>query len=476
MVTLARKRVNVLTPAARAPSPVATYTWAAMAYSAAFRCVAGCPGSYPVTQVIYRCPSCGGLLEVAHDMQALKDRSGAAWMKLFEQRYKTTQWPFGSGVWGKKEWVMPGLRDENIVSMDEGGSNLFWAERYGKSLGLDELWIKLCGNSHTGSFKDLGMTVLVSVVRQMIRDGQPVRAIACASTGDTSAALAAYCAAAGIRSVVLLPKGKISTAQLVQPLANGALVCALDTDFDGCMAIVQKLAQEPGIYLANSLNSLRLEGQKTVAMEIVQQFDWQIPDWVIIPGGNLGNVSALGSGFDMMYDLGVISRRPRIVLAQAQAANPLYLAYQQGYDNFKPIVAQETEASAIRIGNPVSVQRAVRTLKAYNGIVEQASEQELAEACAAADRTGAFTCPHTGVALAALEKLVARKEIKPGERVIVVSTANGLKFTDFKVRYHESRIEGVASKSRNVPIDLPNDFEAVKKAVLGDLDVPKPTI
>jgi len=442
-----------------------------MPYSAAFRCVAGCPGTYPISQVIYRCPTCDGLLEVAHDIAALKDRSGAAWMKLFEQRYKTTQWPFGSGVWGKKEWVMPGLRDENIVSMDEGGSNLFWAERYGKSLGLDELWIKLCGNSHTGSFKDLGMTVLVSVVRQMIRDGQPIRAIACASTGDTSAALAAYCAAAGIRSVVLLPKGKISTAQLVQPLANGALVCALDTDFDGCMEIVQKLAKEPGIYLANSLNSLRLEGQKTVGIEIVQQFDWQIPDWVIIPGGNLGNISALGSGFDMMHELGLITRKPRIVLAQAQSANPLYLAYKNGFETFKPIVAQETEASAIRIGNPVSVQRAIRTLKSYDGIVEQASEQELAEACASADRTGAFTCPHTGVALAALEKLVARKEIKPGQRVIVVSTANGLKFTDFKVRYHEGRIPGADSKSKNQPIDLPNDFEAVKKAVLGDLDV-----
>jgi threonine synthase len=441
-----------------------------MAYTASFRCVAGCPGSWPVTTVIYHCPTCGGLLEVQHDIAALKDRSASAWMKLFEQRYKTTQWPYGSGVWGKKEWVMPDLREENIVSMDEGGSNLFWAERYGKGLGLDELWIKLCGNSHTGSFKDLGMTVLVSVVRQMIRDGQPIRAIACASTGDTSAALAAYCAAAGIRAVVLLPKGKISTAQLVQPLANGALVCALDTDFDGCMQIVQKLAKEPGIYLANSLNSLRLEGQKTVGLEIVQQFDWQVPDWIVIPGGNLGNISALGAGFDLMLELGLITKRPRIVLAQAQSANPLYLAYKKGYDKFEPITATETEASAIRIGNPVSVHRAIKTLKAYDGIVEQASEQELAEASASADRSGAYTCPHTGVALAALEKCVKRGEIHAGQKVVVISTASGLKFTDFKVRYHEGRISGADSQSRNAPVELPNDFEAVKKVVLGDLD------
>jgi threonine synthase len=444
-----------------------------MGYSASFRCVAGCSGSWPVTTVIYHCPSCGGLLEVRHDTEALKQNSAATWKALFEQRYKSTKWPYGSGVWGKKEWVMPDIRDENVVSMDEGGSNLFWAERYGHELGIDDLWIKLCGNSHTGSFKDLGMTVLVSVVRQMIRDGQPIRAIACASTGDTSAALAAYCAAAGIRSVVLLPRGKISTAQLVQPLANGSLVCSLDTDFDGCMAIVQRLAMEPGIYLANSLNSLRLEGQKTVGIEIVQQFDWGVPDWVVIPGGNLGNVSALGAGFDLMRELGLISKRPRIVLAQAEAANPLYLAYKKGWENFAPIEARQTEASAIRIGNPVSVHRAIKTLKAYDGIVEQASEQELAEASAAADRSGAYTCPHTGVALAALEKCVARKDIKPGERVVVVSTANGLKFTDFKVRYHEGRLPGASSRRRNVPIDLPNDFEAVKRAVLGDLDAAK---
>lgn len=441
-----------------------------MAYAARFRCVAGCPGTFPLDEVIYTCPTCGELLEVAHDLDALRDRSAAAWMRTFEERWMSTRWPYGSGVWGKKEWVAPGLRDEHVVSMAEGGSNLFWAERYGKTLGLDELWLKLCGNSHTGSFKDLGMTVLVSVVKQMIADGKPIRAIACASTGDTSAALAAYCAAAGIRAVVLLPKGKISTAQLVQPLANGALVLALDTDFDGCMAIVQRLAKEPGVYLANSMNSLRLEGQKTVAIEMVQQFEWQVPDWVIIPGGNLGNVSALGAGFEMMLALGLISKRPRICVAQAQAANPLYLAYQKGWDAFAPITAGPTEASAIRIGNPVSIRRAIRTLSAFDGVVEQASEEELSEAAAAADRTGTYACPHTGVALAALEKLAAKKMIERGQRAVVISTANGLKFTDFKVRYHEGRIAGASAKNRNVPVDLPADYEQVKRAVLRDLD------
>lgn len=440
-----------------------------MDYRCAFRCVAGCEGSYDVGEVIYRCPNCGELLQVAHDLDRLRQRSAAEWRALFDSRSGTSRWPYGSGVWGKKEWVIPQLADESIVSMNEGSSNLFWAERYGKTLGLPELWIKLCGNSHTGSFKDLGMTVLVSVVNQMIQQGKPIQAIVCASTGDTSAALAAYCAAAGIRSVVLLPRGKITTAQLVQPLANGAMVCSLDTDFDGCMAVVQRLAEEPGIYLANSMNSLRLEGQKTVAIEMVQQFDWQVPDWVIIPGGNLGNVSALGAGFDMMFELGLITRRPRICVAQAQAANPLYTAFKNGFESFEPMQAKATEASAIRIGNPVSIRRAIRTLRRYDGVVEQASESELAEASASADRTGTFTCPHTGVALAALVKLVNRGEIEKNSRVVVVSTASGLKFADFKVRYHEGRIEGVRSEHPNQPVPLPNDYDAVKRTVLSAL-------
>jgi threonine synthase len=435
-----------------------------MSYHASFRCIAGCPGEYSLEEPIYRCPSCGDLLEVSHDIEALRDRGPAAWMKLFDERYKRTLWPYGSSVWGKKEWVLPSILDDNIVSMDEGGTNLFWADRFGRTLGLDDLWVKQCGNSHTGSFKDLGMTVLVSMVKQMVAHGSPVRAVACASTGDTSASLAAYAAAAGIPAIVILPRGKVTTAQLVQPLANGAAVLSLDTDFDGCMAIVQRLAAEGRVYLANSMNSLRLEGQKTVAIEIVQQFDWQVPDVVIIPGGNLGNVSALGAGFDMMEALGLTSRRPRIVVAQAQAANPLYLAYQRHWA-YEPVAARPTLASAIQIGNPVSVKKAIRTLQRYDGIVEQASEQELADAAAEADRTGMFNCPHTGVALAVLKKLVARREISSGQRVVVISTANGLKFTDFKIGYHDDALAGIEAHHANRPMVLPNDYDAVVRAI-----------
>ncbi|HLE42121.1 MAG TPA: threonine synthase [Nitrospirota bacterium] len=436
-----------------------------MSYRAWFQCInEQCKAQYPLNTIIYRCKTCGALLEVQHDMKALARRDAKAWMKLFEDRYKSTQWPYGSGVWGKKEWILPQIHDENIVSLYEGGTNLFWAERFGKMLGLDNLWIKLCGNSHSGSFKDLGMTVLVSMVKQMISEGAPIQAVACASTGDTSAALAVYCAAAGIQSIVLLPKGKISIAQLVQPIANGALVLSLDTDFDGCMRVVQEITKDETIYLANSMNSLRIEGQKTVGIEIAQQFDWEIPDVIIIPGGNLGNVSALGSGLLMMRNLGLIATLPRIVVAQAERANPLYRSYLKNFESFEPMEAQRTLANAIQIGNPVSIQKAIRTLKQFNGIVVDATEQELADAAALADTTGMFTDPHTGVALAGMIKLLKAGKIDKSEHVVVISTAHGLKFTDFKVGYHEGTL-GFPGKYANKPIELPPRVDAVKDAL-----------
>ena len=436
-----------------------------MPYDSWLECIRGCGRRYPISEVIYRCEECGGLLDVEHNLEALKNRSATAWMQIFDQRIRTNEWPYGSGVWGKKEWVCPQLENENIVSMYEGHSNCFWAERLGEEIGAPDLWIKMSGNSHSGSFKDLGMTVLVSVVKQMIADGKPIRAVACASTGDTSAALAAYAAAAGIHAIILLPRGKVSAEQLIQPIANGALVLALDTDFDGCMQIVQEITHDPTVYLANSMNSLRLEGQKTVGIEIVQQFDWQVPDWIVIPAGNLGNVSAVGRGLMMMKDLGLIKKLPRIVCAQTDRANPLYLSYMTGFKDYRPVVAQRTLASAIQIGDPVSYERAVKVLRALDGIVEQASEDELANAAARADRTGMYSCPHTGVALAALFKLIERGEIKPSERVIVISTAHGLKFSDFKTEYHQSTLDDVLSRHANPPLELPADIQAVSQAI-----------
>ncbi len=424
---------------------------------------------YALDEIVYT-DAAGGLLQVVHDVDELRKTSGAEWKQKFHDRAHVSRYPWGSGVWGFKEWVLPEVDDENVVSMYEGHTNLFWAERYGRQLGVEDLWIKLCGNSHTGSFKDLGMTVLVSMVKEMISRGRNIPAVACASTGDTSAALSAYAAAAGIPAVVFLPRGKISVAQLIQPVANGAMVFALETDFDGCMEIVKQVAERDGVYLANSMNSLRVEGQKTVALEILHQCDWKTPDWLVIPGGNLGNVSALAKGLDMLLEMGLIHSKPRICVAQAEAANPLYLSYLKDFRVSEPIAARKTLASAIQIGNPVSMEKAIAALKRYDGVVEQASESELVEACAEADRTGLFSCPHTGVALAALKKLIARGLVASDDHVVVISTAHGLKFVDFKVDYHAMKLDEIAPERPNPPIELPADYQKVRSRMLKEID------
>jgi len=440
-------------------------------YQCWLECARGCGRRYSIYDVVYRCEDCGGLLDVEHDLSALRQRSASDWKALFDSRLHTNEWPYGSGVWGKKEWVLPQLDDENVVSTYEGHTNCFWAKELGRELGMSDLWVKLNGNSHTGSFKDLGMTVLVSVVKQMIADGSPVRAVACASTGDTSASLAAYAAAAGIPAVVFLPRGKVSADQLIQPIANGALVLSLDTDFDGCMRLVQQITADRSLYLANSMNPLRMEGQKTVGVEIVQQFDWEVPDWIIIPAGNLGNVSALGKGLLLMRHLGLIDRLPRLACAQAENANPFYLSYQAGFKDQVTVQAKQTLASAIQIGAPVSYERAVKILGQFDGVVEQASEDELADAAALADRKGLYCCPQTGVALAVLFKLLRGGQVQPSDRVVVISTAHGLKFTAFKVGYHQKTLAEVVSRHANPPLELPADVGAVKQAIQGHLGV-----
>lgn len=443
-----------------------------MEFKAWFQCInPECNTRYELSDVIYRCKNCGELLEVQHDMDLLKQRSSEKWKTLFESRYRRNEWPYGSAVWGKRELVCPNVEDDNIVSTYEGGTNLFWAERLGNQLGLEDLWVKQCGMAHTGSFKDLGMTVLVSMVKQMISSGKNIKAVACASTGDTSAALAAYCALAGIPAIVFLPKDKVSLTQLIQPITHGVLTLSLDTDFDGCMKLVQEVCQKNDIYLANSMNSLRIEGQKTISFEIIQQFNWKVPDFVIVPGGNLGNVSAIGKGFQMFYDLGLIDRLPRLVCAQAKQADPLYRSYKNGFKTFESVQAKTTLASAIQIGDPVSYKKAIRALKAFDGIVEEATESELANAAGRANKTGLLSCPHTGVALAVLEKLVNAGVIQKKDRVVVISTANGLKFTDFLFKYHTDQIDDVVSEHAFSPVELAADYEQVKKAIMDKIEV-----
>lgn len=431
-------------------------------FHAFFRCInLECKATYQLDEIIYKCSKCGELLEVFHDLNRLKAYSPDEWRELFDSRLGSIKFPDNSGIWNKREWVLPAIDSKNIVSCGEGNTYLFSVERLAKELSLDELYVKQCGVSHTGSFKDLGMTVLVSQVNQMIQKNIPIKAVACASTGDTSAALAAYAAKAGIPTIVFLPKDKVSTAQLIQPVSNGAKVISLDTDFDGCMKIVQQVSEDNSIYLANSMNSLRIEGQKTISIEITQQLGWRVPDWIIIPGGNLGNVSAIGAGFEMMHELRLINRLPRICLAQSANANPLYLSYLKNFEEFHPIEAKKTLASAIQIGDPVSVKKAIRTIKKFDGIVEHATETELANAASRCDRYGLYNDPHTGVALAALFKLIEKEIIQRGESVVVISTANGLKFTEFKLAFHLNQLSEIDSKIINQIIPCKADINSV---------------
>ena len=249
----------------------------------------------------------------------------------------------------------------------------------------------------------------------------------------------------------------------MQSLAHGAKVLALETDFDGCMGVVRELAARGLVYLANSMNPLRIEGQKTVALEIAQQLGWTVPDWVVIPSGNLGNAAALFAGFKMAKELGLTDRMPRLCIAQAAKANPMYRAFIAGTEEVTPMVAEPTQASAIRIGNPVSAPRAMAALRGMNGVVEEATEAELADACARADRTGLYADPHTGVAIACARKLRDRDVIHANERVVIVSTASALKFTELKLAYHEGKLPDVPTPLANVPVPLPPDVDVVAK-------------
>jgi len=410
------------------------------------------------------------LLDVEHDIDALRARTGNGWKELFRSRAGAMAGRESSGVWSKGEWILPTIDRSHIVSLGEGRTPLLAVPRLGEEMGVGGLWIKQCGTSHTGSFKDLGMTVLISQVNQMIANGAPIRAVVCASTGDTSAALAAYGAAAKIPTIVLLPEGKISDAQLAQPLANGAIVLALETDFDGCMHIIEEVSGDPCFYLANSKNSLRIEGQKTLVVEIVEQLGWEPPDWIVIPCGNLGNVSALGKGLMMMKQLGVIDRLPRILAAQAENANPLYRSYLTDYERFEPEAACPTLATAIRIGHPVSYERAVKVLRELDGVVGQASEQELADAAARADRHGLYTCPQTGVALACLSKATSAGIIRATDSVVVISTAHGLKFTECKTRYHDGSLAAVQPRHANRPIRVSAEVDAISERIDREID------
>jgi len=430
---------------------------------------------HPIFKPLFACPDTGALVDVFHDTEPMREIDASTWRVILKSRGGSSRPTDRSGVWAHREWVMPELSENDMLTLGEGRGPLVEVPLLRRDWKLKGLYVKQCGYGATGSFKDLGMSVLVSMAKAMQNRGEDVRALVCASTGDTSAALAAYGARAGIPVVVLLPAGKISMAQLVQPIAHGAKVVALDGDFDACMQVVQGLAEQPGMFLANSKNPLRLEGQKTVAFEIAQDFNWNLPDVVAVPSGNLGNVAALYKGFKLLVELGLTSHIPRLVACQVDAANPLFRAYEAGLEGLEPVVAQDTHASAIRIGAPVSWPRAQIALQNSNGLVTSCSEEALLDVAARADREGLFVCPHTAAALAGVEGLVDKGVLRNSDTVVVVSTAHGLKFADQKAKFHDDQpvlpdavYSDALKKWQNPPTHAKADLDEVRQ-VLDDV-------
>lgn len=399
-----------------------------------------CGRQYPTNAVMYTCEACGGLLDVQHDLDALRPIATRA---LFDSRLGSLDAPYNSGVWRYHELVYPDLDPSRVISRPEGNTNLYHAPRLAKWAGVDTLYLKHEGENPTGSFKDRGMTGGVTQARVLGMDR-----VACASTGNTSASLASYAAFAGIQGIVLFQNQQIALGKLAQAVAYGATCIRIAADFDQNLALVREMSEQLDIYVLNSVNPFRLEGQKTIMFETIQQLRWQVPDWIICPGGNLGNSSAFGKGLHELYDLGLIDRMPRLAVIQAEGANPLYRAYQRGFDCLEPMHA-ETVASAIKIGNPVNYPKAVRALRWTDGVVEQVSDQEIMDAKALIDGMGIGCEPASGCSLAGVRKLVDSGTIRPGETVVSILTGHVLKDPEATIGYHEDRLRDHGIKAHN---------------------------
>ncbi len=415
----------------------------------------------------FRCDICAGLFEVIYPWSKRADRSAGAAVQtlpnpsalrwLWQERRTSTMAVDQSGVWRFRD-LLPIVRDfDKVTTLREGNTPLYELPRAAKSLGLHWILAKHQGMNPTGSFKDTGMTAALSVAVE-----RGFEWVACASTGNTSAAMAAYAARAGLHSIVFIPEGKIAWGKLSQSMDYGALTVQLRTDFDGCVKLVNELVRTHPIYLLNSVNPYRLEGQKTPAFELLEQLEWQVPEHLICPGGNLANASALAKGFAEMRHLGMIQRTPRISIIQAEGANPLFRTLQQnGGTELIPVHA-ETRASAIRIGNPASWRKAVRALQSTGGWCEEVTESEIALAKAQIGAEGIGCEPASAVTLAGLKKLVAKGHVAEDERVILILTGHTLKDSDYTIHYHRGELLSEA-ETRSESADERNQHQSLRK-------------
>jgi len=408
-----------------------------------------------------RCENCGDLLEaVLTDTHALNASIlKATWL----QRRTSCAAEDASGVWRFRE-LLPALEMKQApITLREGNTPVFDLPRCARSAKVNRLLAKHQGINPTGSFKDTGMTVAASFARQ-----SGFEWVACASTGNTSASMAAYAARGGMRSLVLIPEGHISWGKLSQALDYGALTCQLKTDFDGCLKLLEQIVERKRIYVLNSINPYRIEGQKTTAIELMEQLDWQPPDHIIVPGGNLGNSSALGKALIEMKEAGLIASLPKLSIIQADGANALVRTMREtGGQKLIPVQA-ETMATAIRIGNPASWKKAVRVLQSTGGTVEEVSEAEIAIAKAEIGADGIGCEPASAVTLAGLKKLVACGFVKPDEQIVLILTGHVLKDPDFTIEFHRGDLfketEEVGGH-RRPPLVLDANVEAVLKAL-----------
>ena len=437
-----------------------------LAASAALTCFEpSCRARYSLTEVIYECPRCGGLLEVSYDWNAAQTD---LWKRVWRARRMDNQPVNQSGVWRYRE-MMPFLDSaHDIVTLREGNTPVLESAHAASYAGLDLITFKHQGFNPTGSFKDNGMTAGVTQARRLGK-----KRVACVSTGNTSASMAAYASAASLTPVIFLPHGNISFGKLAQALEYGALTLEVEANFDEILALVREIAERSDIYLLNSINPFRIEGQKTMAIELLDQLDWRVPDWVMVPGGNLGNTAAFGKGFAELHQAGFIKTVPKIGVVQAQGAAPFYeFMKAPRADAFQAVRTPETLATAIRIGDPVSWPKAWHVLEEAGGMVESASEQEIADAKAVIGRAGIGCEPASAATLAGIKKLVTRGVIGHDENVVAILTGTVLKDPDYIYRYHTGELktprgEPIRADFGNRPRVVPNDSGEILKILEG---------
>ena len=414
-----------------------------------------CSHQYGLDEVAYQCASCGGLLEVRYDFEPLDP---SALVDIWQARRQSREPLDVSGVWRYRE-MLPFLDDfSHVVTLQEGNTPLFDAQRAAAYAGLDFIQLKHQGYNPTASFKDNGMTAGTAQARKL-----GMRRVACVSTGNTSASMAAYAAAGGLQAIIFIPHGNIAYGKLAQALEYGALTIQVEANFDQILALVRELAEESGLYLLNSINPFRIEGQKTILIEMLDQRGWRVPNWIVLPGGNLGNVSALGKALRELKQVGVIGRLPKLGVVQAEGAAPLYDLFQsEARSSIRNVEHPETLATAIRIGAPVSWEKARYEIETSGGCVERVTEQEIADAKAVIGRCGIGCEPASAASVAGIRKLTAAGVIEPEDEVVAVLTGHLLKDPDYVYRYHTEALETpeggkLASTFGNRPIVMPND-------------------